>query len=590
MGDSGPGPGPGREYGTPQQAPSGGAERGAEGDVAGSLRVSTAAGRWILLTTVLGSAMALLDSTVVNVALPHIGLDLNADLAVLQWTVNAYMLTLAGLILLGGALGDRFGRRRVFVIGVVWFAVASLLCGLAPNAGVLIASRALQGIGGALLTPGSLALIQATFHPDDRGRAVGLWSGFGGVGAAIGPFVGGWLVDGPGWRWVFFLNVPLAAVCVPVALRHVPESRDPRAHGRFDVLGAALGALALASVTYALIAAPGAGLSSAVIIPAVVGLLLGIAFVYVERDRRDPMLPPDIFASRQFTAVNAVTLCVYAAFSGFFFLSVLQLQVVVGYSALAAGTALLPTTVLMLLLSARSGELGRRIGPRIPLTVGPLLCAAGMLLMTRAGVGAVYWRDVLPALLVLGLGMVTLVAPLTATVLASVEVERAGLASGINNAAARAAGLVAVAALPLLAGMGPEAYRSADRFAATFGRAMPICAGVLVLGAVVAWCTVRADVLAGPPAVPSGAPSAEEGGAVEAGEAGAGAEGEGGAGGEGGAEARAGERRPCRPECAYHCGVGAPPLDPGDRPPRAPARRRGQDGGDPPHRPRPPRR
>ncbi|MDX3231240.1 MFS transporter [Streptomyces sp. ME19-01-6] len=502
--------------------------------------------------------MALLDSTVVNVALPRIGLDLNADLAVLQWTVNAYMLTLAGLILLGGALGDRFGRRRVFLVGVVWFAVASLLCGLAPNAGVLIASRALQGIGGALLTPGSLALIQATFHPDDRARAVGLWSGFGGVGAAIGPFVGGWLVDGPGWRWVFFLNVPLAAVCLPVALRHVPESRDPRKHGRFDVLGATLGALALGSVTYALIAAPGKGVSPAVIVPAVVGLLLGVAFVQVERRRPDPMLPLDIFASRQFTAVNAVTLCVYAAFSGFFFLSVLQLQVVVGYSALGAGTALLPTTVLMLLLSARSGELGRRIGPRIPLTVGPLLCAAGMLLMTRAGAGAVYWRDVLPALLVLGLGMVALVAPLTATVLASVEVERAGLASGINNAAARAAGLIAVAALPLLAGMGPEAYRSADLFAETFGRAMPICAGVLVLGAFVAWRTVRSDVLepappegaapsAGAPAAPpAGVPAAAEEAAAEV------------------AEGKAAPRRPCRPECAYHCGVGAPPLDPGD--------------------------
>ncbi|WP_261992189.1 MFS transporter, partial [Streptomyces sp. MS191] len=199
------------------------------------IRLATGTGRWIVFTTVLGSGMALLDSTVVNVALPHIGDDLGADLADLQWTVNAYMLTLAGLILLGGALGDRYGRRRVFVVGVVWFALASLLCGLAPNAGVLIAARALQGVGGALLTPGSLALIQASFHPDDRARAVGLWSGFGGVGAAVGPFVGGWLVDGPGWRWVFLLNVPLAALCVPVALRHVPESRDETAHGRFDV-------------------------------------------------------------------------------------------------------------------------------------------------------------------------------------------------------------------------------------------------------------------------------------------------------------------------------------------------------------------
>ncbi|MFI9151049.1 MFS transporter [Streptomyces sp. NPDC053367] len=453
------------------------------------VRLASAQGRWILLTTVLGSSMALLDSTVVNVALPAIGRDLDASLAGLQWTVNAYMLTLAGLILLGGSLGDHYGRRKIFVVGVVWFAAASLLCGLAPNAGVLIAARALQGVGGALLTPGSLALIQASFHPDDRGRAVGLWSGFGGIGAAVGPFLGGWLVDGPGWRWVFLLNVPLALLCVPVALRHVPESGDGRTHGRFDVLGAVLGAAALALVTYALIEARGGG--AVVWAAAVLGVVLGVAFVRVERRRPDPMLPPDIFASRQFTAVNLVTLCVYAAFGGFFFLSVVQLQVVSGYSALAAGTALLPTTVLMLLFSARAGELGERVGPRLPLTVGPLLCAAGMLLMTRVGEGASYVRDVLPALLVLGLGMVTLVAPLTATVLASVDTARAGLASGINNAAARAAGLVAVAALPLVAGMGAEAYRSASAFDAAFGRAMPVCAGVLVVGAAVAFTTVR---------------------------------------------------------------------------------------------------
>ncbi|MFJ5774949.1 MFS transporter [Streptomyces sp. NPDC093094] len=453
------------------------------------VRLASPQGRWILLTTVLGSSMALLDSTVVNVALPAIGRDLDADLAALQWTVNAYMLTLAGLILLGGSLGDQYGRRKVFVVGVVWFAVASLLCGLAPNAGVLIVARALQGIGGALLTPGSLALIQASFHPDDRGRAVGLWSGFGGIGAAVGPFLGGWLVDGPGWRWVFLLNVPLALLCVPVALRHVPESADGRAHGRFDVLGALLGAAALGLVTYALIEADGGG--PVVVLSAVAGIAAAVAFVYVERRRPDPMMPLDIFASRQFTAVNLVTLCVYAAFGGFFFLAVVQLQVVSGYSALGAGTALLPATLLMLLFSARSGELGERIGPRVPLTVGPLLCAAGMLLMLRVGPDASYVLDVLPAVLVLGLGMVTLVAPLTATVLASVDVARAGLASGINNAAARAAGLIAVAALPLVVGMGEEAYRSADAFDAAFGRAMYVCAGVLVLGAVLAFATVR---------------------------------------------------------------------------------------------------
>ncbi|MFB6847975.1 MFS transporter [Streptomyces sp. NPDC056373] len=453
------------------------------------VRLASPQGKWVLLTTVLGSSMAMLDSTVVNVALPRIGRDLDASLSALQWTVNAYMVTLAGLILLGGALGDRFGRRKVFVVGVVWFALASLLCGIAPNAGVLIAARALQGVGGALLTPGSLALIQASFHPDDRGRAVGLWSGFGGIGAAVGPFVGGWLVDGPGWRWVFLLNVPVALVCVPVALRHVPESGDGSAHGRFDVLGAVLGALSLALVTYALIEAGEGGL--VVVVSAVAGLAAAVAFVVVERRRPDPMMPPDIFASRQFTAVNLVTLCVYAALGGFFFLAALQLQVVVGYSALAAGTALLPTTVLMLLLSARSGELADRIGPRIPLTVGPLLCAAGMLLMLRVGPGASYLADVLPALLVLGLGMVTLVAPLTATVLGSVSVVRAGLASGINNAAARAAGLMAVAALPLLAGMGEEAYREPAAFDAAFGKAMGWCAGALVAGAVIAAAVVR---------------------------------------------------------------------------------------------------
>ncbi|MEE1737913.1 DHA2 family efflux MFS transporter permease subunit [Streptomyces sp. BE147] len=491
----------------------------------GSIRVASPVGRWVVLTTVLGSSMAMLDSTVINVALPRIGEDLGTDLAALQWTVNAYMLTLAGLILLGGALGDRYGRRRVFVVGVVWFALASLLCGLAPNAAVLIAARALQGVGGALLTPGSLALIQASFHPDDRARAVGLWSGLGGVGAAVGPFVGGWLVDGPGWRWVFLLNLPLAAICVPVALRHVPESRDPAAHGRFDVLGAVLGALALAGVTYALIEAPGRGASPLVIGSAVGGVLLGAAFVRVERRRPDPMLPPSIFSSRLFTAVNVVTFCVYAALGGFFFLSAIQLQVVAGYSALGAGTALLPTTVLMLLFSASAGDLGRRIGPRIPLTVGPLLAAAGMLLMLRVGPGASvgsYLSEVLPAVLVLGLGMVTFVAPLTATVLGAVDAGRAGLASGINNAAARAAGLIAVAALPLLAGMGPEAYRDADEFAATFRRAMPMCAGLLVAGAAVAWWTVRT--------APAGA-------------------------------------RGTRPECQVHCGVVAPPLEPEHEPP-----------------------
>jgi EmrB/QacA subfamily drug resistance transporter len=453
------------------------------------VRLASPQGKWILLTTVLGSSMALLDSTVVNVALPRIGADLGASLSALQWTVNAYMVTLAGLILLGGSLGDHYGRRKIFVLGVVWFATASLLCGLAPTAGILIAARALQGVGGALLTPGSLAIIQASFHPDDRSRAVGLWSGFGGIGAAVGPFLGGWLVAGPGWRWVFLLNVPLALLCAPVALRHVPESADGGRHARFDVLGAALGALTLALLTYALIEARAGSLTVA--LTAAAGLAAAVVFVLVERRSPDPMLPLDVFAARQFSAVNLVTLCVYAAFGGFFFLTALQLQVVAGYSPLKAGTALLPTTVLMLFLSSRSGALADRTGPRLPLTAGPLLCAAAMLLMLRVGEGASYPADVLPAVLVMGAGMVTLVAPLTATVLASVDASRAGLASGVNNAAARAAGLVAVAALPLLTGMGPDAYRVPAAFDAAFRRAMPICAGVLVAGSVLAFALVR---------------------------------------------------------------------------------------------------
>ncbi|MEV0535164.1 MFS transporter [Kitasatospora sp. NPDC050463] len=487
---------------------------------AGTLRLGTAQGRWVLLATVLGSSMAMLDGTVVNVALPRIGTDLGAPLAALQWTLNAYLLTLAGLILLGGALGDRYGRRRVFLIGVLWFAAASAACAAAPTIEVLVAARAVQGIGGALLTPGSLAMLQAVFHPDDRSAAVGLWSGLGGVSAAIGPFLGGWLVDGPGWRWIFLLNVPLAVLVIAVASRHVPESRDESATGRFDILGAALAALALGSVTYALTAA-GSGLSPEVWVAGAAGLLLGAAFVVVERRVEEPMLPLGLFSSRLFTAVNLVTLCVYAAFSGVFFLLVVQLQIVSGFSPLVSGLALVPITVLMLALSARAGRLGKRIGPRIPLTVGPLVCATGVLLMLRIGPDASYWTDVLPAVTVMGCGMVLLVAPLTATVLAAVEVRHAGIASGVNNAAARAAGLLAVAALPALAGLSGEAYQVPASVDSAFHVAMLICAGLLAAGGVTAFTTVRGNVLA-----PEDHPVAE-------------------------------------PDCRYACGTNAPPLDPG---------------------------
>ncbi|MGF1431512.1 MFS transporter [Kitasatospora sp. LaBMicrA B282] len=456
---------------------------------AGGLRLHSAQGRRVVLAAALGSGMAMLDGTVVNVALPHIGAELGASLAALQWTVNAYLLTLAGLILLGGSLGDRYGRRRVFVLGVCWFAAASGLCALAPTVGVLVAARALQGIGGALLTPGSLALLQATFHPDDRSAAVGAWSGLGGVATAVGPFLGGWLVSGPGWRWIFVLNLPVAVLVVLLTLRHVPESRDEQASGRFDVLGALLAALALGGVTYALTAAA-EGLSPAVVVSAVAGVLLGMAFVLVERRESAPMLPLGLFRSPLFTAVNLVTLGIYGALSGVFFFLQVQLQTVAGFSPVVAGVAFAPVTLLMLLFSARAGRLGTRIGPRVPLTLGPLVAAAGVLLMLRIGPHASYGADVLPAAVVFGAGLTLLVAPLTATVLAAVDVRRAGIASGVNNAAARAAGLLAVAALPLLTRLSGDQYRQPAAVDAAFRDAVLICAGVLAGAGLLALVTV----------------------------------------------------------------------------------------------------
>ena len=461
------------------------------------LRLSSARGRWVLLTTVLGSGLAMLDSTVVNVALGRIGEDLDAGFSGLQWTVNAYTLSLAALILLGGSLGDRFGRRRVFLIGVVWFAVASLLCGLAPSIDLLIAARGLQGVGGALLTPGSLAIIAASFHAEDRSAAVGAWSGLSGIAAAIGPLVGGWLVE-IDWRLVFLVNVPVAVLIVVVATRHVPESRDPDAGGRLDLTGTVLAAAGLGALTFGLTRAGEDGFAGSVAATAAAGVACLVAFVIVEARSSHPLVPLELFRNPQFSAANAVTLLVYAALGVIFVLLVLQLQVVSGWSPLAAGSAMLPVTVMMLLFSSRAGALAQRIGPRLPMTLGPLLAAGGVLWMGRIGPQASYVLDVLAPVLLFATGLTLLVAPLTATVLDAADDRHAGIASGVNNAVARTAGLLAVAVVPAAVGIAGDDYTDPQAFDAGFGMAMVLDAGLLVLGAAIAAVFVRRPLAAAP--------------------------------------------------------------------------------------------
>lgn len=454
-------------------------------------RYGTPAGRRILFAMVLGSSLAFIDSTIVNLALPTIADQLGADSAGLQWTVNGYALALAALVLLGGSLGDRFGRRRAFQLGVAWFAAASLLCGLAPSVEWLIAARVLQGVGGALLTPGALAILETSFAPEDRARAIGAWSGLGGIGGALGPLLGGWLLELGSWRALFLINVPAAAVVLWVTARHVPESRDPRAARRIDVLGVLTAAIGLGGLTYGFTAWPQDGPGDPAVLLALAAGVAGLAaFVTVESRATDPMLPIRIFRNRAFTGANLVTFLVYAANGGVFFLLVLNLQVVAGYPVLAAGLALLPLTVLMLLLSARAGALGQRIGARVPMTAGPLICAAALAGMSTIGPGASYVTHVLPTVIVFGLGLSLLVAPLTATALSALDEAYAGIASGVNNAVARAAGLLAVAVLPLAAGLGGGSLAEPATLQPVYRTTMLICAALMVAGGAVAYLSV----------------------------------------------------------------------------------------------------
>lgn len=451
------------------------------------VRYATTAGRWVLAATVLGSGMASIDATVVGIALPSIGRDLHTSLSELQWVVSGYLLTLCALLLPGGALGDQSGRRRVFNLGVVWFTIASAGCAVAPDAIVLILLRVLQGVGAAFLTPGSLAIIEASFDKDSRSQAIGAWSGLGGVATAVGPLLGGYLIAAASWRWIFVINLPLGVAVLWISSRRVPESRDPDAPSRIDIPGAVLATLALVGVTYGLIQGPASGWTQPdVVILLLLGAASGVAFYFVERSAAHPMLPLYLLKVRQFTVTNAVTFIIYGALSGALFLFPVSLQVVNHYSPLESGVALLPLTVIMLLFSARSGKMASRIGPRLQMSVGPLVVAAGLALLARSTTDGSYPTGVLPAVLVFGVGLAITVAPLTSTAMNSLAEEHAGIASALNNDVARTGGLIAVAILPAIAGLKGNAYLHAGAVASGFRTATAVSAAFCALGGVVA--------------------------------------------------------------------------------------------------------
>jgi EmrB/QacA subfamily drug resistance transporter len=472
---------------------------GNEGGAPGSVRLASAAGRWVLAVAVAGEAMVLLEATVVNVALPAIGRDLGAGVAGLQWTLDGYVLTLAALVLPAGSLSDLYGRRRVFVVGVGAFVAASALCAAAPTIQLLVAARFVQGVGGALLTPGSLAIIDAVFHPDDRTRAIGAWAGLTAVAAAVGPPVGGYLTDALSWRAVFLINLPLGAFVIVAAMARLPESRDPTRAGGLDLPGAALATVAIAGLCFALIQASG-GLTPAVMTAAAVSLTAAVAFIATERRSSHPMLPLELFGSRQFAAATVLALVTYAALGGVIFLFVAFLQISLGYTALQAGAATLPVTILLLIGSGPSGAIAQRFGPRIPLTAGAVLTGAGLLLMARIHPGDGYLAAVLPSLAVFGAGLAALITPITATVLASVDARHSGIASAVNNALSRLGQMIAVAALPLAAGLSGTDFEDPVKLAAGFPVAMTVAAGASFAAALLAWTTIGDDALRQPAA------------------------------------------------------------------------------------------
>jgi len=405
-----------------------------------------------LIAMIIGSGVVFLDGTIVNLALPKIAIGLHAHFSDLQWIVDGYLLSLSALILLGGSLGDIFGRKKVYLIGLAGFGTVSLLCGLSPSVGFLIAFRFLQGIFGALLVPGGLAIINTNFSREERGAAIGKWSAWSGVFAAIGPLAGGYIIDAISWRWIFFINVPLIIVCGILASQNATEGKDTRVR-HIDVRGAILAALSLAGITYGLIEGPAMHWSGKALASLIAGAILLLVFILVEYRSKDPMIELPLFRSRNFTGANLMTFAMYGALAGFMFALVIYMQTKLGYSAIKAGASLLPVSIVLLLFSSRMGALSSKIGPRLFLTVGPLLAGLAILSLVDYQAGDNYWTFLLPRVILFSIGLVTLVAPLTTTVMTAIEDTHSGIASGINNAVSRIAGLVVIALLGL-AGVG----------------------------------------------------------------------------------------------------------------------------------------
>lgn len=444
------------------------------------LRMGDAAGRRLLATAILGSGMAFLDGTIANVALPKIGRELHTELAGLQWVVNGYTLTLASLILVGGSFGDRFGRKKVFGVGVAAFMLTSALAAISPTIGVLVGARMLQGVAAALLTPGSLAMLQASFVKEDRMRAIGAWTGMLGIATAGGPILGGWLV-GIDWRLAFWINVPLGVVVLWL-LRSAPESKDAHAGTDLDVPALVLAPVALAGLTWSLTAWPDRGAELSTVGPLVIAVIAAVAFVVIERRSKHPMVAPELFTNRVFTVINLVTLAVYAALSGSFFFLAVYLQISAGWSPLEAGAATVPISGIMLLLASRFGAVATRYGARAPMLAGTALLTTGLAWLATAPDHPAYLTQVFPGIVTMGLGLSMVVAPLTGTVLAAAPDHEAGLASGINNAVSRTAGLIAIAALPLAVGLSGKQYRIGHEVASAYRSSMWICAGLVAIG------------------------------------------------------------------------------------------------------------